>query len=144
MTENDRAFNRMVANYELIRKYCAATVSETNTQFAADCERMFQTAELIHRIASDFYFDSVPDNGFVTFVRLSAIYTDKIVKQIQSNQLHQHYVKLMKLVLIYGDFLAHLYGELKDEEKAEHSSKGQLFVREKSGILYKEIYRAVK
>ena len=145
MTQNDLSFDRMVANCELIRKYCSENVCETNDQFASDCERLFKVAELIHRIAPDFYFDCVPDNGFVTFVRLSAAYTDKLVNQIQTNgKFHPHYVKLMRLVLKYASFLAKLYGDLKDEETKDSSEKGQLFVRNRPGFSNKEIYDAVR
>ena len=143
MTENDLAFDRMIVNCKIIRKYCSENACETNDRFAVGVERLFESAGFIHRIAADFYLGSVPDNGFVTFVRLSASYTDKIVEQVRKNKIHPDYVRLLRLVLNYADLLTDLYGSLRDEQKDE-ATKGQLFMRTKPWFTLKRIYESVK
>lgn len=140
-----RFIDPLIANCELIRRFCSENRSETNDQFGADCERMCGSAQFISRIAAEFFLDSVHDNGFMTFVRLSSIYTNKIAKQIQTRQkIHPHYVKLIKLILIYADWLTDLYGDLKKEQKNGASSNGQLIVKTTSGLMCKRLFEGMK
>ena len=148
MNENDLAFNRMVVNHKLIRKYCIENACETNDRFAADCDRLLKSAEFVHRIASEYYFDSIHDNGFVTFIRLASIYTDKIVEQIGkssgTNKIHSNYLKLMKLVLNYADWMLNMHEDLKDDRKDEKNEGNGLYVRTKSGFAYRRLYESTK
>lgn len=137
--------SRLITNCELIQEFCLKKPSETNDQFATDCERLRELAQFINRISAEFFLEAVHENGFRIFVRLSSIYTDKIAEQIKvKRKIHPNYMRLLKLVLNYGDWMVEMYGELKDEQKNTVSSSGQLFVKTKPGFTNWRVYERVK
>lgn len=140
MSGNGKPFtlDQMLAECELIRAFCSESDCAANglkILLLEDSEKLLKLAKFIHKVAPEFFFEGLPQNGFVTFLRIATAYIAKIASQIEeNNEVDPELLKIFKLLFDCEAWLVELYHDLKSEKESrtavDRSAEQHLIKRE--------------
>lgn len=154
-TESDASqLDRLLLNCGLIAKFCRNNPCPANDRLQVDCvEQLVESSKFIDRISKQFFFENIPQNGFVQFLRIATTFTDLVVKQIKTkNKIERRTRKLFESIIFCADWLSTTYKHLKSEaDETFESSLGsftssncQHLVRKKVDLRSKHFYELIK
>ena len=150
MNGNGKHFtiDQMLAHCERIRGFCAENDCEANRQLLENTEKLLKSARFMHKIAPEFFFERLPQNGFVTYLRIASAYIAKVSAQIEKqNKVDPDLLKLFALLFDCEAWLVDLVDELKSEKesrKLTSCSNDQHIIGRKFCLVSKHIYNLSK
>lgn len=143
--------DQMMADCEYIRRFCSEgdkAATGLKIQLFEDSERLLKSAKFIHRVAPEFFFEGLPQNGFVTFLRIATAFTSKIVSQIEENRkVDPELLKIFAILFDCDAWLVDVYHDLKKEKEVlatTDPSVGQHLIKREFCLGSKHVHRLVK
>ena len=115
--------DQMLADCEIIRNYCLENECEENDKLCKDIDRMLKSAKLIEKEAPNFFFEGLPANGFITYLRIVTAYINKLAGQIEKkNKIDPDLLRLFQLLFDSEEWVLELANDLKNEHKTQKKS----------------------
>ena len=133
----------ITANVDFINRFCSENECKENTKFGNNLDRLLESVRFFHKIADEYFFADLTENGIIAYVRIATIYTDLVVKQIRTkNRIDPDFLVLFKLFNTLLNALPDIYEDLKSEQEENNSqvSNCRLHVRKKNAFQSKDIY----
>ena len=136
---------RITANVDFIRAFCLKNECEEHLNFRIDLERLLESVTYFYKVADEYFFADLTENGIITYVRIATTYTDLVVKQIRTtNQIDPDFLVLFKLCAVLLDALPEVYEDLKSEQEENvrngNVSNCKLHLQKKSALLNPYLY----
>jgi len=108
-------FERIVTNHRFIKGHSEPEVVEKLDALLKSAEHV---NGVLRRVSNKLNFENIPCNGFVLYLTILDKFTDRVVKQLKTNnKIHPNYIKLFDVLSLYQQSMYEVDRALKEQNK---------------------------